>query len=268
MVKVSPGTFISILDASLVPISDMRKKPLGTESSNFIALIFRPNEIGIEYTSNTLCFSTSVPSSGVSASATLHQSRVLVHLKDLVNLVRCCCDNTTEDVEIEEYDDEIFFKSNGFEGQIKCIDEASIFGPSQLSQLGSTMVSFIADSDILFSAFHQFLMTPIPKKIVFSVSSVGNIVLNNTEEDRAEYPLSTHAEIAPQFVSNLVCTSPFSCAILGINLSPICSFLAIGGKCQVTITADSWIVFRRKFISNSDGELRVYVSSIDLVSGG
>ena len=271
--KVSPSTFVSILDAALVAISDMRKKPIGAETGNFISLIFFENEIRIEYVSNTLCFSTTVPSSDVSVSATARFTRVVVHLKDLVNLLRCCCDYSNEDLEIEASEECIYLKSGpNFQAEILAVHESDLFVPNSASNnqptQSSQVVRFLAESDLLFSAFHQFLVTPIPKKIVFSISSSGNIELNNTEEDRAEYPLSTYAEISRQFLSDFFGVTPIACAVLGSNLSPICSFLSAGGKCEVSISDNSWLIFRRKFLSNSDGELKVYVSAIDVVVGG
>jgi len=272
--KVSPNTFVAVLDAALVAISEMRSKKssAGISSENFVSLIFSTNEIRIEYVSHTLCFTTSVPSSDISASATARSSRAVVHLKDLVNLLRCCCDNSSEELEIEELDEVIFLKSGtNFEAEISTVNE-SIFLPSTQSTSSSTPSShvarFIADSDLLFSSFHQFLVTPVPNKIVVSILCSGNIEIYNTEEDRAEFPLSTYVEIARQFLSDFVCITPIAFALLGSCLPPLCSFLSSGGKCEVSLSCDSWLVFRRKLISNTDGEIRVYVSSLDVVGGG
>ncbi len=158
-----------------------------------------------------------------------------------------------------------------FEAEISTVNESILLPSTQSSSSSmpsSHVARFVADTDLLFSSFHQFLVTPVPKKIVVSILSSGNIEIYNTEEDRAEFPLSTYVEIARQFQSDFVCITPIAFALLGSTLAPICSFLSSGGKCEVSLSCDSWLVFRRKLISSTDGEIRVYVSSLDIVGGG
>lgn len=248
--KVSPNSFLSVLETGLVPISELRRRQKGvTDAANLVAIIFSATGIAIEYDSPTLCFVTQISTD--SPTTMLTQTRIQVHLKDLVNLLRCCCESN-DAVEVSESDQIVFFKSGqNFEAEIQGVFSTSGF---EKIDFGDPIVGFFCDSDILFSAFHQFLISPIPQKIVLCLNS--RLVITNTESDQAEYPLCTRVEIGRQFLTDFI-GQDITCTISGQNISSICSFLSVERKIKVEVSSGSWLTF-----SHNENKLGVYVSSL------
>ena len=258
--RISSGAFSSVLESALLPILELNKKSF----DSFVSLEFSLNQILINFDSNSLRFSTIVVATSNPSSASPPPNTtnrvVVVILKDLVHLFRLCSDTIYQELELDVSEESLLLKSvdGNFEVEIQTVEKNVLENIDEIN-----ILEFSIDSEILFSAFHQFSISPICRTICVAITSDGIKFSNNDEE---QLPLKTSAEIARQYlfdnsinIDNSI-NNIFS--INGKNISTICAFLSAGGgagKCSVFITSCSYLRLRRHLF----GQMDIHVSLVN-----